>query len=255
MGEISKEARIKEFLYLIWKSLGNKVTGGFSFPFYLAGIIVAWLGKTNYDLPISLSLISIGMLSTFYGVWSEERKNRRVKETELVKLKDPGFDVEFKYEEESFYHQGINRSENGELFNFELYRIAVKNHHAPQDIKVRIIAIEDSNEFEGRLPLPLQFQHDTTAAVRSVKLAANERVFVDVVMQAAMTTRGFMRFIKHSVPGVPQQINAGRFKLKIAIIGERDTIEKWFLVSHDIDAKLGRLFKMELLPNHEATNA
>lgn len=166
-----------------------------------------------------------------------------------AELKDPGFDVEFDYRGDSFYHCGSTRFHDGEYGHFELYRIAVKNHHIPQDISASVVKIEGADQLKDAAPFPLQFQHDHSASVRSMRLIAEQRVFIDVVQLSSTTTRPYGITIQSTVAGWRNTpIRGDGFKLKIDVCGEKAKASRYYEVKAGWDQNTGRMFHM-----HEIT--
>lgn len=164
---------------------------------------------------------------------------------ENEELKDPGFDVEFDCNGDSFYHYGNTRFSDGEHGAFELYRIAINNHHVPQNISASVVKIEGADEFKDAVPLPLQFQHDHTASERSIRLIAQQRIFIDVVQLASSTTKPYALTIQSTVTGWRNRIIRGdHFKLKIEVYGEKAKVSRCFEVKAGYIEGTGRMFHM-----------
>ncbi len=162
-------------------------------------------------------------------------------ERENEALKDPKLQIEFELTQPSFY-QNDTHVRGQEVIAYELYRVAVRNSNVRQELRVELTSITPCPQhLTGRLPLPLQFQHEPPT-VRSVTLMPQDRRFVDVVMRSfSSESKEFSMSIQHSVNGVSGEIPDDRYRIEIKCIGESGPLSKWFII--DIHERKFRMYK------------
>ncbi len=197
----------------VWSLIGAAVSGA------IAELLNAPLWVIWGSILVG-ALVGIGSIRTWQE-WSH-RKSKTVLKPHLT--------IEFDPQKPSFYQAGVIPKAL-EVVHYELYRVAVQNSDVRQDIKVQLEAIDPCpTELNGRLPLPLHFQHEPQS-LRSINLKPLERRFVDVVQRSfSSESKEFKLSIQHTIDWVSSEIPEGRYQIEIKAAGDTGSDTKGFII-------------------------